>query len=108
MFDIDYELFIKERICSLRAKRNVSARDMSLSIGQSENYINMIENGHSLPSMTVFIYICEYFGISPKEFFDEKNNNPKLINDIVSELKNLSDSHLSSIFALIKNFNNEN
>ncbi len=107
MLNFDYEQFIRDRICHLRLKKDVSARDMSLSLGQSENYINMIENGRSLPSMTVFFYICEYFGISPKEFFDEENNNPKLIQGIISELKNLSDDQLSSIFTLIKSFNNK-
>ncbi|MDO4189977.1 MAG: hypothetical protein Q4D29_13410, partial [Lachnospiraceae bacterium] len=29
-------------------------------------------NHKSLPSMTSFIYICDYFGIYPKEFFDAK------------------------------------
>ena len=40
--DID---FIKYRIASLRNQKGVSARDMSLSIGQNENYINRIETG---------------------------------------------------------------
>lgn len=105
MFDIDYEKFIRERICDLRNKKKISARDMSLSIGQSENYINMIENGRSLPSVPLLIYICEYFEISPKEFFDEENSNPKLLQDIINELKSLNDDQLSSIFTLIKNFN---
>ena len=107
MFDVDYEQFIKERIGTLRAQKNVSARDMSLSIGQSENYINMIENGHSLPSVTVFLYICDYFGISPKEFFDIENSYPALIQDIIGKLKKLDQDQLLSILTLIKNFSKE-
>lgn len=105
--DIDYELFLQNRIAELRAKRSVSARDMSLSIGQSENYINVIENKRALPSMSVFFYICNYFGISPKEFFDEENNNPILMQDIINELKTLNDEQLSSIYTLIKNFSSK-
>ena len=105
--NIDYELFIQNRIADLRSKRAVSARDMSLSIGQSENYINVIENKHALPSMSVFIYICSYFGISPKEFFDEENINPKLMQDIINELKTLNEDQLFSIYTLIKNFSNK-
>ena len=59
-----------ERLTQLRLQKGVSARDMSLSLGQSESYINRIESKKMLPSMSVFFYICEYFGISPKEFFD--------------------------------------
>ena len=99
-----YDDFIGDRISQLRIKKGVSARDMSLSLGQGVNYINTIENHKSLPSMTVFMYICEYLEISPKEFFDEENNNPKQIQDIVYELKHLNDEQLKSILTLIKNF----
>ena len=59
-----------QRLAELRTKKGVSARDMSLSIGQGPGYINNIENGHNLPSMSVFFYICDYLGITPSEFFD--------------------------------------
>ena len=48
---MDYLSWIPERIAELRTQRNVSARDMSLSLGQSESYINKIENRRTLPSM---------------------------------------------------------
>jgi len=51
---MEYEQFVAERISRLRMQKGVSARDMSLSMGQSENYINLIENKRNLPSMTVF------------------------------------------------------
>jgi len=47
-------------LAQLRNKKGVSARDMSLSIGQNAGYINTIESGKAFPSMTVFFYICEY------------------------------------------------
>lgn len=45
------------RLAELRIKKGVSARDMSLSIGQSAGYINNIENGKNFPSMMGFFYI---------------------------------------------------
>lgn len=42
------------RLIELRLNKGVSARDMSLSIGQSPGYINNIENDVNFPSMTVF------------------------------------------------------
>lgn len=95
------EAFIGNRICELRSKTGVSARDMSLSLGQGVNYINIIENHKSLPSMTSFIYICDYFGISPKEFFDAENINPKLVNDINVKLNN---KQLTKLFELLESF----
>ena len=40
MIDAD---FISGRIAKLRTAKNISARDMSLSLGQSQSYINNIE-----------------------------------------------------------------
>ena len=67
---MDYFAWVPERIAQLRVQKGVSARDMSLSLGQSESYINKIENRRTLPSMAGFLYICEYFGITPQQFFD--------------------------------------
>ena len=68
-----YEDFIPERLAKLRTQKGVSARDMSLSLGQANNYINNIENKKTLPAMQSFFYICEYLGVTPQEFFDEGN-----------------------------------
>ena len=70
------DLFAK-RLAQLRNQKGVSARDMSLSLGQGAGYINNIENKNNLPSMTVFFYICTYLDVTPKEFFDFDNANPK-------------------------------
>ena len=67
---MDYLNWFPSRLAELRIQRGVSARDMSLSLGQSESYINKIENKRTLPSMAGFIYICEYLGITPQEFFN--------------------------------------
>ena len=39
-----YEEFTQNRIAQLRTQKEVSARDMSLSLGQNNSYINQIEN----------------------------------------------------------------
>ena len=49
-----YEEQFSKRLAELRTKKGVSARDMSLSIGQSQSYINNIENGVNYPSMGTF------------------------------------------------------
>ena len=64
-----YQGFAK-RLASIRTVKGLSAREMSLSLGQGAGYINNIENGRNLPSMTMFFEICEYLRLSPKEFFD--------------------------------------
>ena len=75
-----------KRLSALRQEKGASARDMSLSLGQNAGYINNIENGHNLPSMTVFFYICEYLGITPKEFFDYDNESPDTTRQLLEAL----------------------
>lgn len=42
-----YEDFFAERLSYLRIQKKVSAREMSLALGQNESYINRIENKHT-------------------------------------------------------------
>lgn len=97
-----FEDFFIERLTSLRNQKNVSAREMSLALGQNGSYINRIENRLTFPSMQVFFYICEYFQISPQEFFDENNPAPGKINQITEEAKKLDDFQLDTVMAVIK------
>ena len=99
---IEKEEFIK-RLTQLRLNKNVSAREMSLAIGQSAGYINNIENGVNLPSMANFFYICEYFDIEPKDFFDTESTNPAKINELLEIVKSLNNEQLNILIALAKN-----
>jgi transcriptional regulator with XRE-family HTH domain len=91
-----------ERLAKLRTAKGVSARDMSLSIGQSANYINKIENKKAYPSMTVFFYICEYLDISQQDFFDENNNYPTQLNELINNLKELDEQALFHVKGIVK------
>ena len=90
------------RLAKLRTKKNVSARDMSLSIEQNPAYINNIENGKNSPSLMGIFYICEYLGLEPHEFFDIESENPERLKDIIKDLKKLNDKQLDVISVLIK------
>ena len=98
-------LFINEqfhkRLAELRANTDVSARDMSLSLGQSESYISNIENGHNLPSMSTFFYICDYLKVTPKEFFDLESRAHDRLSEITAKLKRLNPDQLALVSKLI-------
>lgn len=98
------ENFVRNRIVELRNLKKISARDMSLSIGQNENYINEIENGKMLPSLKGLIYICEYFEINLKNFFDTENKNPEIFNKITDKLKKLKYNQLEKLWDFINSF----
>lgn len=90
------------RLAQLRSKKGVSARDMSLSIGQNASYINNIENGKALPSMLGFFYICEYLNISPKDFFDTDSKAPEKIQDVLKDLEKIDNEYLDDIANIVK------
>lgn len=97
-----YEEFFTKRLAQLRVEKGVSARDMSLSIGQSESYINKIENGKSFPSMQIFFYICEYLKITPQEFFDSKVSNPSAMAEVIQDLEKLNKEQFENVTGIIK------
>lgn len=97
-----FEDFFCKRLTQLRQEKGVSARDMSLSLGQSESYINRIENRQMLPSMTVFFYICEYFHMSPKEFFNDGLENSLNSLELLHNLQSISEEERMHIAAIVK------
>ena len=97
-----YENEFQTRLAQLREKKGVSARDMSLSIGQNPGYINNIETGKALPSISGFFYICEYLQLSPKDFFDTDAQNPEKLNELIKDLKKLDDKQLDSIASIVQ------
>ena len=100
-----YEDFVPERLAKLRTQKGVSARDMSLSLGQANNYINNIENKKSLPAMQSFFYICEYLGETPHEFFDEGNTYPEALKEFVAEARQLDPQSMQYILGIMKELN---
>lgn len=98
---MDYVAFIRDRITRLRMERNISEYQMSLELGQNKNYIQGISSGKALPSMRQFLNICEYFDITPMQFFDCDNEQPQLIRKAVEDMKYLNDNDLIMLLNII-------
>jgi len=97
--------FIRERISVLRTKKNISEYRMSTDLGHSKSYIQSISSGRSLPSMSEFLYICEYLGVTPKEFFDDSINEPQLVQQLYELARSMSDENLKMLINLAKKLN---
>lgn len=104
---MDYAQWFSERLAQLRMEKGVSARDMSLSLGQSESYINKIENKRTMPSMAGFFYICEYLGIEPQQFFDTETISPTKVAEIMAEIGRLSPDKADHILQVIKDLSTQ-
>lgn len=99
---MDYFEWFPKRVAELRTQKGVSARDMSLSLGQSESYVNKIENKRTMPSMAGFLYICEYFEITPQEFFNVNTLSPQKAREILQEIEKLSPTQAEHILQVIR------
>lgn len=97
-----FETFVRDRITQLRLKKGVSEYQMSYDLGHSRGYINNISSGKALPSMSEFFAICEYFSISPEEFFNERLQDPVMYKQILSSLEHLTTEDLLLVFKLIQ------
>ena len=66
---MNYEEFVKERITQLRIGKGVSEYQMSYDLGHSRGYVYNISSGKALPPLREFFAICDYFEITPAQFF---------------------------------------
>ena len=99
------ETFIRNRITELRLKRGISEYQLSLDLGQNRSYIQAISSGRALPSMKQFLNICEYFEITPLQFFDTSESNLQLVKKALDGIRTLSDDDLIMLLGLIARLN---
>lgn len=99
--------FIRERISVLRTKKNVSEYRMSTDLGHSKSYMQSISSGRSMPSLTEFLYICEYLGVTPKEFFDEDIAEPHLVQRLYDLTRNMSEADLNVLINTAERLNDK-
>ena len=100
------EAFIRQRITQLRIQKNVSEYKMSIDLGHSKGYIQSISSGRALPSMSEFLTICDYFGITPLEFFDTNNNEIIMIKELNKEVSEMKKDDISLLIEIAKRLNN--
>jgi len=91
------EAFVRSRISQLRIKKGVSEYRMSTDLGHSKSYIQSISSGKSLPSFSEFLFICEYLGVTPVEFFDAGIEDPQPICRLRDLAKQLSQKDLDAL-----------
>lgn len=99
--------FIRDRISVLRTKKNVSEYRMSTDLGHSKSYMQSISSGRSMPSLGEFLYICEYLGVTPREFFDKEMEEPQLVQKLYELTRNLSEADLNVLISTAERLNDK-
>lgn len=92
-----YDEFVRNRITELRMRKGVSEYQMSYDLGHSRGYVYNISSGKCLPPLSELFSICDYFEITPAQFFDDKISQPELVQKALEGLKKLNDSDLLMI-----------
>ncbi len=98
---MNYEDFVRDRITQLRLRKGVSEYQMSYDLGHSRGYVYNISSGKALPPLKEFFAICDYFDLTPQQFFDDSSPNPELIQKAVNGMKQLSESDQLMILGII-------
>ena len=96
-----YEKFVRDRITQLRLQKGVSEYQMSYDLGHSRSYVYNISSGKALPPLKEFFAICEYFDITPQQFFNENEQNPELIQKALTGMKRLSEDDMLMLLGII-------
>ena len=95
------EQFVRDRITQLRLHKGVSEYKMSYDLGHSRGYVHNISSGKATPPMKEFFAICEYFELTPQQFFDEGTQNPELIQKAINGMKQLSEDDMLMLLGFI-------
>lgn len=97
-----YDDFVREKITQLRLQKQVSEYKMSYDLGHSRGYIYNISSGKCLPPMREFFSICDYFHITPSDFFNEHRAYPELVEKAAEGMKALNDTDILLILHIIE------
>ena len=52
--------------------------------------------------MQIFFYICEYFGITPEDFFTQESRYPEQLRELMTDLQQLNESQLAALREIVK------
>lgn len=99
--------YIRERITELRIKKGVSEHRMSMDLGHARSYIHGIVAGRTLPSMSEFLAICDYFEIAPKYFFDDQSEDGILMTKLTTCARQLHERDLAFVAELAERLSDD-
>ena len=105
---MNYAQYLREKITSLRLQKDISEYKLSLDIGKSKTYIQAVTSGKSLLSFDAFFDICEYFGMTPEEFFAQYPEDSARLTEVRRTIGKLSEEDLVLVERLVKRLMEKN
>ncbi len=96
-----YEEILK-RIKMYRTKSHLSAREISLRLGYSDNFMNRAESGKVELKVTTLLDILTILDVSLEEFFSASPNDYAKDRELLEVLKNTSYENKLSLIDIAK------
>lgn len=93
---------IVERLSLLRTKKNLTAHEVGLMLGNSDTYFYKVENGEITLNIPKFLEILEILEIDTEHFFYNDFENYERDKQIIKITKNLSKEELDALILLLK------
>lgn len=90
------------RIGYVRSKANLSARELSLRMGMSEQYISKLERGEFTLTMPKLLDILEICNFPIERFFAKNIDSFEVDNTLYNLISNLSDDKKKSFIDILK------
>lgn len=104
---MDYLKYFRARITELRIAKGIkSERELSRRLGKNELYIQHITSGKQNAGLSSFFDICDFFNITPEEFFDPDLHNPDLVKEAIRAIEKLPDEDIRQLILLANKLNN--
>ena len=97
---MDYAQFVRNRITSLRLEKGISEYQLSYELGKCKTYIQAISSGKSLPSFDSFFDLCNYFDLTPEEFFAIHDNDTQHRRNLNHNISLLSEEDLALLIEI--------
>lgn len=94
--------FVADRITRIRIEHNISEYQLSLDLGFSKGYIQAISSGNILPSIGALYKICDYFEITPAQFFCGSTSDSKLFEDLTNAIREMSVEEQYALYHFLK------
>ncbi len=94
--------FVAERITKLRIEQGISEYQLSLDLGFSKGYIQAVSSGNILPSLNSLYKICDYFEITPAQFFSGKSSDTRLLEDLAGTIREMSLEEQYTLYHFLK------
>ena len=90
------------RIGYVRSKANLSARELSLRMGMSEQYISKLERGEFTLTMPKLLDILEICNFPIERFFAKSIDSFEVDNTLYNLISSLSDDKKKSFIDILK------